>query len=201
MSILKSDYEEMLATYSQPTAVVELLRGHRPYLEMIPSMRRLQESVITMPLPIVRLRHSVPSPYGSGNITTTEPVLVPCDVGVLMCDPEWKIKTGREIFIFMHRPDEDFSDLLGRWRRTQILLGKEYEWMLPPRYQHFLSEGAEKIYPLFVVFEETPSRVYRGLKGAGLPYVMATIDGDDGDALENIASMESDAIEAADSVE
>jgi hypothetical protein len=174
MTILKADYEEMLATYSQPMAAVELLRGHRPYLEMIPSMRRVQESVITMPLPIVRLRHSVPSPYGSGNVTTTEPVLVPCDVGVLMCDPEWKIKTGREIFIFMHRPDEDFSDLLGRWRRTQILLGKEYEWMLPPRYQHFLSEGAEKIYPLFVVFEETPSRIYRGLKGAGLPYVMAS---------------------------
>jgi hypothetical protein len=176
MTIVKSHYEEVLATYSQSLAAVELLRGHRPYLEMMPSMRRPQESVITIPLPIVRLRHTSPSPYGSGNITTTEPVLLPCDVGLIMCDPEWKIKTGREIFIFIHRPDEDFSDLLGRWRRTQILLGKDYEWMLPPRYQHFLNEGAEKIYPLFVVFEDTPERIRRGLKGASLPYVLPTVD-------------------------
>ncbi len=176
MTIVKSHYEELLATYSQALAAVELLRGHRPYLEMVPSMRRSQESVITIPLPIVRLRHTAPSPYGSGNITTTEPVLLPCDIGLLMCDPEWKIKTGREIFIFIHRPDEDFSELLGRWRRTQILLGKDYEWMLPPRYQHVLNEGAEKVYPLFVVFEETPERILRGLKGASLPYVMPSVD-------------------------
>jgi hypothetical protein len=176
MTILKFHYEEVLATYSQSVAVIELLRGHRPYLEMIPSMRRPQESVITLPLPIVRLRHSQPSPYGSGNITTTEPTLLPADVGVLMCDPEWKIKTGREVFIFIHRPDEDFSELLGRWRRTQVLLGKEYEWMLPPRYQHFLSEGAEKIYPLFVVFDETPARIVKGLKGASLPHVVAPLE-------------------------
>jgi hypothetical protein len=176
MTIVKSHYEELLATYSQALAAVELLRGHRPYLEMVPSMRRSQESVITIPLPIVRLRHTAPSPYGSGNITTTEPVLLPCDIGLLMCDPEWKIKTGREILIFIHRPDEDFSELLGRWRRTQILLGKDYEWMLPPRYQHVLNEGAEKVYPLFVVFEETPERILRGLKGASLPYVMPSVD-------------------------
>jgi hypothetical protein len=101
--------------------------------------------------------------------------LLPCEVAVLLCDPEWKIKTGQEIFIFVHRPEEDFSDLLGRWRKTQLLLGQEYDWMLPPKYQHFLNEGADKRYPLFVLFEETPERVRRGLKGANLPFVVQTV--------------------------
>jgi hypothetical protein len=175
MVVLKAHYEELLATYSQSLAVVDLFKGYRAYLEMIPSMRRAQESVITVPLPIVRLRHSAPSPHGPGTIRTTEPVMLPCDVGVILCDPEWQIKTGREIFILIHRPDEDFSDLLGRWRQTQILLGKDYEWMLPSRYQHFLSDGAEKVHPLFVLFESTPERIYKGLKGAGLPFVIAPV--------------------------
>jgi hypothetical protein len=132
--------------------------------------------VITVPLPIVRLRHTSPSPHGHGTVRTTEPVMLPSDVGVILCDPEWQIKTGREIFIFIHRPDEDFSELLGRWRQTQILLGKDYEWMLPSRYQHFLSDGAEKIHPLFVLFDATPERVLKGLKGAGLPYVMSPVN-------------------------
>ncbi len=176
MPVLKSHYEELLATYSQSLAVIDLFKGHRPYLEMIPSMRRAQESVITVPLPIVRLRQTSPSPHGHGTVRTTEPVRLPSDVGVILCDPEWQIKTGREIFIFIHRPDEDFSELLGRWRQTQILLGKDYEWMLPSRYQHFLSDGAEKIYPLFVLFEATAERVVKGLKGAGLPYVMSPVN-------------------------
>jgi hypothetical protein len=176
MPVLKSHYEELLATYSQSLAVIDLFKGHRSYLEMIPSMRRAQESVITVPLPIVRLRHTSPSPHGHGTVRTTEPVMLPSDVGVILCDPEWQIKTGREIFIFIHRPDEDFSELLGRWRQTQILLGKDYEWMLPSRYQHFLSDGAEKIHPLFVLFDATPERVVKGLKGAGLPYVMSPVN-------------------------
>jgi hypothetical protein len=176
MPVLKAHYEELLATYSQSLAVIDLFKGHRPYLEMIPSMRRAQESVITVPLPIVRLRHTSPSPHGHGTVRTTEPVMLPSDVGVILCDPEWQIKTGREIFIFIHRPDEDFSELLGRWRQTQILLGKDYEWMLPSRYQHFLSDGAEKIHPLFVLFDATPERVVKGLKGAGLPYVMSLVN-------------------------
>jgi hypothetical protein len=176
MVVLKAHYEELLATYSQSLAVVDLFKGYRAYLEMIPSMRRAQESVITVPLPIVRLRHSVPSPHGTGTIRTTEPVMLPCDVGVILCDPEWQIKTGREIFILIHRPDEDFSELLGRWRQTQILLGKDYEWMLPSRYQHFLSDGAEKVHPLFVLFESTPERIHKGLKGSGLPFVVAPVE-------------------------
>jgi hypothetical protein len=174
MSVQKSQYEERLATYSQAAEVIELFKHHRAYLEMVPSMRRLEESAITVPLPIVRIRHTSPTPSGQGAIVHTEPTLLPCEVGVLMCDPEWKIKTGKEIFIFIHRPDEDFSDLLGRWRRTQVALGKEYEWVLPPRYQHILTDGAEKIYPMFVVFEETPERIKRGLKGAQLPFATLT---------------------------
>ena len=95
-----------------------------------------------------------------------------------MCDPEWKIKTGVEIFVFIHRPQEDFSDLLGRWRQTQVLLDKEYEWLMPPRYKHILSEGANTIYPLFVIFAETPERIIRGLQGAFLPFVTSLVDTD-----------------------
>jgi hypothetical protein len=175
MTVERIHYEELLATYSQPVAVIELLKRYRPYLELLSSMRRPEESLITIPLPIIRLRQSMPASHGNGHITVTEPTLLPCDIALLLCDPEWKIKTGREIFLFIHRPDEDFSDLLGRWRQTQVLLGKEYEWMLPPRYQHFLNEGAEKVYPLFAVFENTPERILRGLKGSHLPAITHTI--------------------------
>ncbi len=171
MSIQKSHYEELLAAYSQPTEVIALLKSHRAYLEMLPSMRRSEESVITIPLPIVKLRHSSPSASGHMTITTVESVMLPCEVAIVLCDPEWKIKTGREIFVFIHQPEEDFSDFLGRWRRTQVLLDKDYEWVMPPRYQHILSEGAAKIYPLFVVFEETLERIKKGLRGASLPFV------------------------------
>lgn len=172
MSIQKSDYEELLATYCQSTEAIALLKLYRPYLEMVPSMRRPEESVITIPMPIVRIRHTTASPTNQTTITAIEPQLLPCEVAILMCDPEWKIKTGQEIFVFIHRPDEDFSDLLGRWRRTQVMLGKDYEWVLPSRYQNFLNDGADKIYPLFILSEESPERIKRGLKGAHLPFVV-----------------------------
>ncbi len=89
-----------------------------------------------------------------------------------MCDPEWKIKLGSEILIFIHRLGEDFSDLLKRWRETQICLDKEYEWLMPPREQQMFSEGAETIHPLFVLFDQTPERIKKGLKGAFLPMVV-----------------------------
>lgn len=87
-----------------------------------------------------------------------------------------EIKTGVELFLFIHRPDEDFSHLLSRWRQTQIYLDKGYEWVMPSRYQHILSEGAEQTCPLFAVFPDTPDRICRGLKGAGLPFVLQTAD-------------------------
>ncbi|PZV15887.1 MAG: hypothetical protein DCF22_06350 [Leptolyngbya sp.] len=165
-------YEEALAEYSDATAAIALLRQYRPYLEMIPSMRRPDESLIAIPLPIVRLRGSI-SPSNAANIAgqAGETLCLPCDIAILMCDPEWKIKTGVEIFVFIHRPDEDFSDLLGRWRHTQVHLSRGYEWDMPFRYRHILSEGADSTYPLFVIFEETPERIKRGLKGSYLPFV------------------------------
>ena len=89
-----------------------------------------------------------------------------------MFDPEWKVKTGVEIFVFIYRPQEDFSDILSRWRATQVLLDKEYEWVMPQGYQYIYSQEAEEIYPLFVLFSETPERVKRGLTGANLPFVI-----------------------------
>lgn len=177
MSVKPSHYEALLAEYSNQMGAIALLKQHRPYLELIPSLRRPDQSVITIPLPIVRLNQTVPSAKNSGVITATkEAVCLPCDVAILMCDPEWKIKTGVEIFVFIHRPQEDFSDLLSRWRQTQVWLEKGYEWIMPPRYKHVLSEEAENIHPLFVVFGETPDRIKRGLSGAYLPFVVQTLD-------------------------
>jgi len=171
MTVKQADYEELLAEYSDYLGAIALLKEFRPYLEMIPSMRRPEESVITVPLPLVRIR-------GAKSAATGEPgevLRLPCDVAILMCDPEWKIKTGGDILVFIHRPSEDFSDFLGRWRQTQICLNKGYEWLMPDQYQHILSEAAEETYPLFVIFPETPERIKRGLRGASLPFVTQVI--------------------------
>lgn len=176
MSSKRDDYEEALAEYSNASAAIVLLKQYRPYLEMLPSMRRPDESLITIPLPVVRLR-AVAATTGQSGIShsVSEATCLPCDVAILMCDPEWKIKTGVEIFVFVHRPNEDFSDLLSRWRHTQVLLHRGYEWDMPLRHKHILNEGAEAMYPLFVVFEDTPERIKRGLKGAYLPFVIRTL--------------------------
>jgi predicted AlkP superfamily pyrophosphatase or phosphodiesterase len=109
MPVQQSYYEISLAEYSDRSAAVALLKQHRPYLEMIPSLRR---------------------------------------------------------------PDEDFSDLLKRWRQTQVWLDKDYEWLMPPRHSHILTEGVNSIYPLFVVFSETSERIKRGLVGSDIPFVV-----------------------------
>ncbi|HEY9851471.1 MAG TPA: hypothetical protein V6D28_18515 [Leptolyngbyaceae cyanobacterium] len=172
MSVKASHYEALLAEYSNQMGAIDLLKQHRPYLELLPSLRRPDQSVITIPLPIIRVSQSVSSAKHSGVVTATkEATCLPCDVAILMCDPEWKIKTGVEILVFIHRPQEDFSDLLSRWRQTQVWLDRGYEWVMPARYKHVLSEEAENIHPLFVVFPETPERVKRGLAGAYLPFV------------------------------
>jgi len=178
MPVKQSDYEASLAEYSNHEAAIALLKKYRPYLELIPSMRRPDESVITIPLPVVRIRNpNPPTGHSSINLGAVQgAVCLPCDLAILMCDPEWKIKMGVEIFIFIHRPQEDFSDLLSRWRQTQVLLDKDYEWLMPPRYQHILSEGVNRLYPLFVVFPDTPERIGRGLLGANLPFVMEMPD-------------------------
>ncbi len=170
MSVKRTHYEAVLAECCDALGAIALLKRYRPYLEMLPSMRRPDESLITIPLPIVKFRHS--SATSGSSSTGSEALCLPCDLAILMCDPEWKIKTGVEVFVFIHRPEEDFSDLLSRWRQTQVVLSRGYEWDLPLRYQHILSEGADNTYPLFVVFEETPERIKRGLKGAFLPFVL-----------------------------
>lgn len=115
MPVKKSHYEATLAEYSNNLAAIALLKQHRPYLEMIPSLRRPDDSIITIPLPIVRFRGS--------EIKDTQITCLPCDIAIIMCYPEWKIKTGVEILLFIHRPHEDFSDLLGRWRKNSSVAG------------------------------------------------------------------------------
>jgi hypothetical protein len=176
MVVKKSHYEELLACYSNHVNAIELLKQYRPYLETVPSMRRLEESLITIPLPVVQVRPDAAHPSPRGADCSYELICLPCDIAFLMCDPEWKIKTGVEIFIFIHRPQEDFSQLLSRWRQTQVLLSKGYSWEMPLRYKHVFSEGAEKIFPLFVLFSTTAERIKRGLKGAYLPFVVQVVD-------------------------
>jgi hypothetical protein len=179
MSIKPSDYEQLLAKYSNHHEAVELLKQYRPYLEMIPSMRRSEESLITLPLPVVKLRKVLLGQQlnqFSPITATSKTILLPCDLAYLMCDPEWKIKMGGEIVIFIHRPEEDLSDLLARWRQTQVLLDHDYEWVMPEYYRHIISEGAEQLYPLFVLFDRTPARIEQGLAGAHLPFVVAPVD-------------------------
>jgi len=193
MTVKQIHYEEVLADCSDYRGAIALLKQFRPYLELIPSMRRPQESVITIPLPLIRLRNAVSATAAAGQtgVAPGEVIRLPADLAILMCDPEWKIKTGVEIFIFIHRPQEDFSTLLNRWRQTQIWLNQGYEWLMPKRHQHLLSEGADDIHPLFVLFHETPERIRRGLRGAGLPLVVQTVYTlDEEDELIDLASSE-----------
>ena len=173
MSINKSDYEILLSEYSTRRGAIALLKQYRPYLETLPSIRRPEQSLITIPLPVVRIRRPE---LASNNVLPTKTPRIatslPCDLGILMCDPEWKIKMGAEIIVFIHRPEEDFSDLIARWRQTQVYLDQDYEWLMPPNERHMLSEAAEAIHPLFVVFESTSDRIKQGLSGAGFPYVV-----------------------------
>ena len=187
MPVKQIHYEALLAEYSNHEPAIALLKNHRPYLEMIPSMRRPDESVITIPLPVVRIRKFDAYPGSGNHITLPEQTLsLPCDLAIVMCDPEWKIKMGVEILLFIHRPQEDFSELLGRWRQTQVWLDKDYEWLMPLRHQHILSEGADRVYPLFIVFPETPARIKRGLTGACLPFVIQTPELLESEELEEI---------------
>ncbi len=169
MTINSSHYEEVLATCSDHLGAIALLKQHRPYLEMIPSMRRSSESVIPIPLPLIRVRNA-------SSTATSTMLRLPCDTAILMCDPEWKIKTGVEIFVFVHQAGEDFSDLLSRWRQTQIYLAQGYEWVMPDRHRHILSECSDEVHCLFVLFPETPDRIKRGLRGASLPFVIQSFE-------------------------
>lgn len=173
-------YEELLADCCDYEGMLSVLKLHRPYFEALPSVRRPQESMVTLPLPNIRSREVADV---GGIIDTSYRIRpLPCDVALMMCDPEWKIKTGIEIVLFIQRPGEDLSDVLSRWRQTQVELGQGVEWLMPRRHKHLLAEGTETPHPLFVVF--TPrrgeifapeARIIRGLTGAGLPVVQWAI--------------------------
>lgn len=177
MSIKKSDYEIALADFSNRERIADLLGQYRQYLEMIPSMRRPEDSVVAIPLPLAKVRNFrqvTGDSISMASVDDTTPI--PCDIAILMCDPEWKIKMGVEILVFIHRPQEDFSDLLRRWRQTQVYLHKEYEWVMPEREDHMFSDVAEQIYPLFIIFPDTLPRIRKGLKSASLPYVEYSVE-------------------------
>jgi len=177
-------YEELLANCCHYDGVLSILTQHRPYFEALPSIRRLQESMVIIPLPTVRSREV--SEVG-GQIDTRNYIRsVPCDITLMICDPEWKIKTGIEIVLFIQRPGEEFSDLLRRWRQTQIELGQGVEWLMPKKYEHLLAEGAMEPRPLFVVsmpndgeWCDRAVRTIHGLTGAGLPVAIHQIADDD----------------------
>lgn len=170
MAVKQSDYEFFLADYCSREGAIALLRQYRPYLEKLPSLRRPEQSLITIPFPLVRVR----PPKGlegpaSGN---PEAIPLPCELAVLMCDPEWQVKLGAEILIFIHRPNEEFSELLMRWRNCQRYLDKEYEWLMPSQQQHMFSAEADELCPLFILFEQTPKHILKGIEGANLPFVI-----------------------------
>ena len=201
MAMTSIQYETLLSVCTNHEGALELLKRHRPYLEAVPSMRRPEESLITLPLPNVRVREAVHlNPHGAG-ITPGAVVTLPCDIALLMCDPEWKIKTGVEIFVYIHRPHEDFSDLLMRWRHTQILIDRGYEWLLPQKYQHLLSDGTDKSHPLFVVFPETPGHILQGLRGAGLPTVVLPFDAEEIEVTEPESTLEIGPIPGLDDID
>ena len=187
----KIAYEEMLANCCHYDGILSILTQHRPYFEALPSVRRPQESMVAIPLPNVRSRETSET---AGLIDMHYRIRqLPCDVALMMCDPEWKIKTGIEIVLFIQRPGEDLSDLLRRWRQTQVELGQGVEWMMPRKHKHLLAEGTETPHPLFIVFTHSEndlsareSRIVRGLTGASLPVAKQPL------GLEDETIMESD---------
>ncbi len=138
------------------------MREYRPYFELIPSLRRPSDSLIAIPLPVVQ--------FTSANLTQTH-VQLQCDLALIMCDPDWKVKTGQEIFVFIHRPNENYSALLQRWRQVEVALGEEYYWLLPWKHRSIISDRGESHYPLFVTLDYSPARITKGLAGASLPHV------------------------------
>ena len=164
MSNHQLQYDTLLSHYSNPLEAIALLREYRPYFELIPSLRRPIDSLIAVPFPVVQVSQP--------NLTQTHKQLQ-CDIALIMCDPDWKVKTGQEIFVFIHRPNEDYSALLQRWRQVEVALGEEYYWLLPWKHRSIISDRGEYHYPLFVTLDYSPARINKGLEGASLPYVKA----------------------------
>lgn len=165
MSNHQLQYDTLLSHYSNPLESIALLREYRPYFELIPSLRRPNESLLSIPLPVVQCSNSSRS---------QNHIQLQCDLALIMCDPDWKVKTGREIFVFIHRPNEDYSALLQRWRQVEVVLGEEYYWLLPWKHRSIIGDRGEYHYPLFVTLDYSPARITKGLEGASLPHVKAS---------------------------
>ncbi|MFM7887023.1 MAG: hypothetical protein ACKPCM_10100 [Pseudanabaena sp.] len=161
MSNQQLQYDTLLSHYSNPLKAIAILRKYRPYFELIPSLRRPIDSLISIPLPVIQLTSSS---------LTQRHVQLQCDLALIMCDPDWKVKTGREIFVFIHRPNEDYAALLQRWRQVEVILGEEYYWLMPWKHRSIISDRGEYHYPLFVTLDYSPARIIKGLEGSSLPY-------------------------------
>ncbi|MEE3716840.1 hypothetical protein V2H45_08790 [Tumidithrix elongata RA019] len=166
MNTHQHQYDTLLCHYSNQLEAIALLRQYRPYFELIPSLRRPTDSVISLPLPVIKLAIAQDN---------QNHIQLNCDLALIMCDPDWKVKTGREVFIFIHRPGEDFSSLLRRWRQVEVVLGDEYYWLMPWKHRNLMGDKGEFHYPLFVTLDYTPLRIKRGLEGASLPFVEAEV--------------------------
>jgi hypothetical protein len=166
MNTHQQQYDTLLCHYSDQLEAIKLLRQYRPYFELIPSLRRPTDSVISLPLPVIKLAIAQDN---------QNHIQLHCDLTLIMCDPDWKVKTGREVFVFIHRPGEDFSSMLRRWRQVEVVLGDEYHWILPWKHRNLMGDKGEFHYPLFVTLDYTPARIKRGLEGASLPFVEAEV--------------------------
>lgn len=178
MSVEPSHYEEILARLSRQQDALVLLKQHQAYLKLLPRVRRPEASIIPVPLPTVQIRRFHDGMGDPAQHLTHELVSLPCDLAYLMYDPEWQVKVGVEIFIFIQRAEENFSQLLGRWRQTQVTLSPGYSWQFPPYYKQFSGESAERIFPLFVLFADTPEHIKSGLQSSALPFVIPEADFD-----------------------
>lgn len=154
--------------------VVALLQQHRPYWELLPSLRRPAESLLPLPLPLVRCRTRIQSDRGSETVVQLVPV--PCDLVFLLCDPEWKVKVGPDICLLIHRPAESFHDLLDRWRQTQICLSQPYEWHLEETQKQFQAEAGDAVLPLFLLQADGPELIRKALSTVGLPWVTLPLE-------------------------
>jgi len=86
-----------------------------------------------------------------------------------MCDPEWKIKTGVEIFCLHSSSPRRLFGLLGRWHKPSFAR-QRLRVANAPRYKHILSEGLTPSI-LCSLSLKRPEQIKQGLHGAYLPFV------------------------------
>lgn len=77
MFISQAHYEELLARYSNSRSAIALLKLYRPYLETVPSLRRPEESLIPIPLPVVQVRRELGNRSGIGLEAVSELIHLP----------------------------------------------------------------------------------------------------------------------------